>query len=173
MKRISSRVGPIEIIFSWRHLWKKLGEDWNQIQHVSWSNQSKGKFNLEMSRLDFPIEMDWHKRRKRVRDHFSRICNDKNSDQKKFSTTKRPYIHPGKGRLSTMSVLFWKTMVVSLENKESHQGSGRTFFKFSAHWFQSTASKSYQTIKNHQSRVAGLQHFNPRSGLGAYGLGAD
>ena len=31
-------------------------------------------------------------RRKRVRDHFSRICNDKHSDQKKFWNTIRPYI---------------------------------------------------------------------------------
>ena len=31
-------------------------------------------------------------RRKRVRDHFSRICDDKYSDQKKFWNTIRPYI---------------------------------------------------------------------------------
>lgn len=31
-------------------------------------------------------------KRKRVRDHFSRICNDKHSDQKEFWNTIRPYI---------------------------------------------------------------------------------
>ena len=31
-------------------------------------------------------------RRNRVSDHFSRICNDKHSDQKKFWNTIRPYI---------------------------------------------------------------------------------
>ena len=60
-------------------------------------NRYKSQFNKSRK------SEDWEKyhqlrnravsmRIKRVRDHFSRICNDKHSDQKKFWNTIRPYI---------------------------------------------------------------------------------
>ena len=116
-------------------------------------------------------------RRKRVTDHFSRICNDKNSDQKKFSTTKRPYIS------SRIRQTFHNERIVLKDNNGVNRKQNKVaevlaeYFSSSQHTnFNQLPPKSYQTIKNHQSRVVGLQHFNTRSGLGglgAYGLSAD
>ena len=72
-------------------------------------------------------------RRKRVRDHFSRICSDKHSDQKKFWNTIRPCIsHRKKQTLrNERTVLKANGRVIREQKKfaEVLAGSGLNIFQ--------------------------------------------
>ena len=100
---------PEDVYWAWEKLFVEVldhhAPELNQFQFINPElrevmrerNRCKRQFNKSTK------PEDWEKyrqlrnravsmRRKRVRDHFYRICNDKHSDQKKFWNTIRPYI---------------------------------------------------------------------------------
>lgn len=91
--------------------------------------------------------------RKRVRDHFSRIWNDKHPDQKKFWDTIRPYISSRKKQsvLNERIVLKDDAGVIREQKKVAEVLA--EYFSSSQHPdLNQLPPKWYQKIKAHQSR---------------------
>ena len=101
-------------------------------------------------------------RRKRVRDHFSRICNDKHSDQKKFWNTIRPYISSRKKQsFHNERIVLKDNGGVIREQKKVTEVLAESFSSSQHPDFNQLPPKSYQTIKAHQSRPFTLTNTSP------------
>ena len=91
-------------------------------------------------------------RRKRVRDHFSRICNDKRSDQKKFWNTIRPYISSRKKQsFYNERIVLKDNGGVTREQKKVTEVLAEYFSSSQHPDFNQLPPKSYQTIRADQS----------------------
>ena len=101
-------------------------------------------------------------RRKRVRDHFSRISNDKHSDQKKFWNTIRPYISSRKKQTSHSEHIVLKDNDGIIKEQKKVAMVLAEYFSSSQHAdFNQLPPKLYQTIKAHQSRPFTLTNTSP------------
>ena len=130
-------------------------------------NRSKRRFNKSRK------PEDWEKyrqlrnravsmRRKRVRDHFSRICNDKHSDEKKFWNTIRPYISSRKKQsLHNERIVLKDNGGVVREQKKAAKVLAEYFSSSQHSDLNQLPPKSYQTIKAHQSRPFTLKNTSP------------
>ena len=101
-------------------------------------------------------------RRKSVRDHFSRICNDKHSDQKKFWNTIRPYISSRKKQSFYNERIVLKDNGGVIREQKKVAEVLAEYFSSSQHPdFNQLPTNSYQTIKAHQSRPLTLTNRSP------------
>ena len=101
-------------------------------------------------------------RRKRVRDHFSRICNDKQSDQKKSWNTIRPYISSRKKQSFHNERIVLKDNGGVIREQKKVAEVLVEYFSSSQHPdFNQLPPRSYQTIKAHQSRPFTLTNTSP------------
>ena len=100
--------------------------------------------------------------RKRVRDHFSRVCNDKHLDQKKFWNTIRPYISSRKRQSFQNKCIVLKGNGGVIREQNKVAGVLVEYFSSYQHPdFNQLPLKSYQTIKAHQSRPFILTNTSP------------
>ena len=101
-------------------------------------------------------------RRKRVRDHFSRIYNDKQSDQKKSWNTIRPYISSRKKQSFHNERIVLKDNGGVIREQKKVAEVLVEYFSSSQHPdFNQLPPRSYQTIKAHQSRPFTLTNTSP------------
>ena len=101
-------------------------------------------------------------RRKRVRDHFSRICNDKQSDQKKFWNTIRPYISSRKKQSFHNECIVLKDNGGVIREQKKVAGILAEYFSSSQHPdFNQLPPKSYQRIKAHHIPPLHLNKHKP------------
>ena len=90
-------------------------------------------------------------RRNRVRDHFSRICNDKHSDQKKFWNTIRPYISFRKKQTFYNGRIVLKHNGGVIRERKKVAEVLAEYFSSSQHTNSNQLPpKSHQSIKAHQ-----------------------